>query len=497
MMWAGKLWGIGVAVAGIMFCADPAIAKYQQVYLIQNSGWMEPFYSDPEAKFRPLVRALIQASRLDDQEIVVAAFNQAGSVPGQPSPKVVYQGEGKATEVSSAIETIVLPRRPNGIFADTDFEGALNACFKDLLRQKSGLIWMVTNNKNDPHNSPDVISHTREFYRLLREHPGILRVIAYPIEMPARGRYFREGGLMIYGIAYGQTGNQALQRILAGEPMRKLFNDPPARLKPLGEESVRFEPKTVLTPGVEAKVQRGTLVIRGIGAEKGSKVVIKGRLHNDFFPQEIKSGRLSLHWQDFHGGLQAHELQNEISPSEVRDLRTGGVIENVRVGLAIPPIPSVWSADSLLRDGYEVKGVLRISLEDQQLALSPKFLDKMEHVFGLGQLPEIFRPDQAVTASNTLVPVRIIVGFPVWPLALAVTAAVLLLGGGVTTAILAGRERRYKLSVDGNDVTVSVKPFRKKPVLTTNGRQVAELKGALFGKPGVKRTDESSRIEFL
>ena len=30
----------------------------QQAFLVQNSGWMEPFYTDPESQFKPLVAAV-------------------------------------------------------------------------------------------------------------------------------------------------------------------------------------------------------------------------------------------------------------------------------------------------------------------------------------------------------------------------------------------------------------------------------------------------------
>ena len=30
----------------------------QQAFLVQNSGWMEPFYTDPNSQFKPLISAV-------------------------------------------------------------------------------------------------------------------------------------------------------------------------------------------------------------------------------------------------------------------------------------------------------------------------------------------------------------------------------------------------------------------------------------------------------
>ena len=32
------------------------------VFLVQDSGWMEPFYADPRSAFKPLVEAVVDAA---------------------------------------------------------------------------------------------------------------------------------------------------------------------------------------------------------------------------------------------------------------------------------------------------------------------------------------------------------------------------------------------------------------------------------------------------
>ena len=41
-----------------------------------------------------------------------------------------------------------------------------------------GIIWIFTNNKNSPGNSPETAKRNREFYQLLHEEPSIVRASA-------------------------------------------------------------------------------------------------------------------------------------------------------------------------------------------------------------------------------------------------------------------------------------------------------------------------------
>ncbi|MBE7211564.1 MAG: hypothetical protein INR65_11145, partial [Gluconacetobacter diazotrophicus] len=50
--------GNGTAAAADR-CALPSGSAPASVYLIQDSGWMEPFYDDPRSPFRPLLDALV------------------------------------------------------------------------------------------------------------------------------------------------------------------------------------------------------------------------------------------------------------------------------------------------------------------------------------------------------------------------------------------------------------------------------------------------------
>ena len=77
-MRAARLFILLLALLGIA----PAWAV-PQVVLVQNSGWMEPFYTDPHSQFKPLVAALAGSVAQPGDALVLAAFNQ--SLPGAPS----------------------------------------------------------------------------------------------------------------------------------------------------------------------------------------------------------------------------------------------------------------------------------------------------------------------------------------------------------------------------------------------------------------------------
>lgn len=485
-----------ILAMSILFTVDVAFADLRRVYLIQNSGWMEPFFTDVDSKLRPLAIALIQATSAEDQDIVIASFNQSGAIAGESSPKVVYKGKARPEDVKKAISFIDLPKRSDGKFADADFEGALNATLSEVLNRQPAIIWMITNNKNDPNNSPDVIAHTKGFYHLLRDHPGIKRVIAFPVTMPTQGRYFREGGLMIYALSFGQTTDKLLEQITASAGMKNLFTKPPVRIKPLGEQPVIFEPTAVLTSGVEARIDEGSLILTGLESLKNGGILsIKGRLNSNYYPQEIKCAKLTMDWANF-GKSKVPELPNKISPTSVSNLPPGGVIDNVQIDIQVPPLPSLWSADTLLSNGYELSGVLRITLNELKVSLSPDFERHMNSIFGLGQLPEIFYPDKDIKTAQTLLPVRMTILYPVWPLAVALVVFILLLVVAIAGIILLNREKCYKVEVDGQLVNVDVKPFKTKAIYSAKGEKTAELRGSLIGKPQIKPINDGIDIRL-
>ena len=51
------------ACAALLSAASVHAAGIQQAFLVQNSGWMEPFYTDQQSQLKALVGAVAQAAR--------------------------------------------------------------------------------------------------------------------------------------------------------------------------------------------------------------------------------------------------------------------------------------------------------------------------------------------------------------------------------------------------------------------------------------------------
>ena len=75
----------------VLGMCSPASAM-QHAFLVQNSGWMEPFYVDPASQFKPLASAVIRLVAAPDDQIFISAFNQTSG--DNKSPVLLAQGTG-------------------------------------------------------------------------------------------------------------------------------------------------------------------------------------------------------------------------------------------------------------------------------------------------------------------------------------------------------------------------------------------------------------------
>ncbi|MCX8518989.1 MAG: hypothetical protein ORN21_02485, partial [Methylophilaceae bacterium] len=91
------------------FIAWPAGADVPQVLLVQNSGWMLPFYDDPNSKFKDIVVELSSKLSLYGKEQIVASFNQ--SIENNQSPVMHYKGADPA-KIREAVQSIQAIKKP-------------------------------------------------------------------------------------------------------------------------------------------------------------------------------------------------------------------------------------------------------------------------------------------------------------------------------------------------------------------------------------------------
>ncbi len=476
----------------------PAPPPIRQVYLVQDSGWMEPFYADPAAPFRPLVEALVAQSRLTGVPVTVAAFDQAGEVSGRASPLVLFGGAYDAGPLNAAVDALTPPRKASGAFADTDFAGAFAAARRDLLGGGEGVVWIVTNNKNSPSNSAEVKRNTAAFYAELSNDPRVTRIAGFLVRMPARGHVFSERGLVVYAVAVGDNAARALDLVTSeASPLRKgLFRgNPPLRLKPLTRQALELSiDRSHADSGAVAYTEGGVLVVRGVKEGRPGRLHLEGAVRNALYPWRIEAATITPIWTRFGAGDGA-DAQATIAPNALHALSgAGGARQPVMLDLVLPPL----RARDLLQGEAASEGVLEIRLSDVRLAFDPAFTERAQGVFGgdvlsaaagaPGALPDLFYRGREVREATTRLPVRMVVEFAAWPIWLIFGGVALVFAALAAAWAQLGRPWRFTSRLLGREVVL----HRGREVLAdASGRRV-EISRRLFGPPRERYMDEDA-----
>jgi len=460
--------------------AQSADLPVLNVFLVQNSGWMEPFYIDRNSKFKHIIE---KVSRKGD-EIVIASFNQ--SVGSNRSPLLEYRGNNPTTIVKS-LQDIMLAKKPGGkAFTDTDFKEAVVGAITQYSPGRPCILWIFTNNKNSPQNSPETALRNKEFYRWLQSEDNIKRVVAYTYPMAVKGNHYHANGIMVYAMAYGKNANDVLEKLVAA---KLPFEEQPARLKPLNTDAVTFVPTGVAKQGnVSASLgaDRSTLVLQFDSSSKPEVAIINGVFRNDFFPYDIRSATVSMDVK-FRG--ESHGIQSEINPRELDSVTTGKHSTVVAIKIGIPPLPNIWSHPEIIfKSGYQVQAIMEFTLANQKLQLSPDFLQRMNKLFPGDPLPEIFVPGESAKQSVTSRPLLVKVDYPVWPLVVLALLAGLIIFSGMWLLTTINRAKKFTVVVDGMQKTYALKAFGECSLYTDRGERIGILKRGL-GKPYARLED--------
>ena len=475
------VWCATFASVVLLLCAAPAKAV-QQAFLVQNSGWMEPFYTDPASQFKPLVVAVANAAAGPGDQVHVLAFSQASGT--NMSPRLLGTGTGPRT-VAGSLQSLGIARKTGNVLADTDFREAVTKVIGETFQSRPGIIWIFTNNKNSPGNDPATAARNRDFYQLLHLEPSITRTVVFPLRMPVQGKLFTAKGLMVYGLAYGKEAGEELNRMVAEGRLSKVLTRPPARLKPVDQEGVRIVPEAVLnTPNMVASLgsDKRTLVLDVAADKLVPEVRLKASLQNLFYPYLIANGEVEgrLH-------TAAGSTALTVTPAAVADLAPGAsqAIE-VRFMLPLTEVPSAWSSQAIAAMGKQVLMPMSVSLglRDQRLALPDSFRAEMDELFPGDPLSEVFVPPTSVRSSNANVPLLVRVQYPLTPVLTIVAAVLALLAALAAFALLAAKSTRYPIVVNGVRRHVVLKPFKSLSIQTDDGEAVGEVRRGI-GRPQV------------
>jgi hypothetical protein len=448
------------------------------IFLVQNSGWMEPFYSDGNSKFKSLVETVVKKVTHEGDEIVIAGFNQ--SIGDNLSPKLVYRGN-LLSEANKAIEGIQPARKPGDkAFADTDFKEAVVGAITEYSPGRACILWIFTNNKNSPNNSPETVAKNKEFYSWLQNEDNIKRIIAYPYSMPVKGQYYEANGLMMYAMAYGKSANDMLEKLIAAKIP---FDDKPARLKPLNAEAITFVPTGAANQGnIKASLAADgkTLVLQFDSSSKPEVAVINGVFLNDFYPYDIVSADVSLNVKFY---TESHGMQSLIEPRTLTSVSAGKQSDPISVKIGIPPLPGIWSHPEIIfKNGYQTQAIMEFKLDNQQLQLSQDFIKLMNGLFPGDPLPEIFVPGNSAKQSTTVKPLIAEVAYPTWPLFVLMVLSLIIIFGFIWLIAVSTKAKKFTIIIDGMQKSYSLKTFGECALYTDRGDRIGTLRRR-FGKP--------------
>jgi hypothetical protein len=469
------------------FASAAAPAPTPQVFLVQNSGWMEPFFSDPSSQYKALVTALVAAVTQADDPIVVASFNQ--SLPGAPSPKALLALRADPKTLQSRLNAALAPletaKKPGGaVLADTDLNEAVGAAIATALGGKPGLVWLFTNNRNSPNNDQATARRNREFYALIHDGNAIRKALAFPLRMPVRSARYSASGLMVYVFAVGDDGVAALDGLLRRGDLARVITETPARLKPLDRDTVRLVPVKVSdAPGVHFSVapeRAANRLYADVDAEAPAPAAhIAWTLENAIYPYTIAGATLTA-----RSNLAGEDKPITLASDRVAALAPGrGAPLASVMTLPVAQLPGRWSPQALALAGsdYLMRGAIELRLTGQTLELSSAFRARMAELFPGDPMPEVFVPPAQVQGSVAVLPLTVRVHYGLGPL-LALIAGVLSLLA-LIAALLVGatRPRKVFVTVEGEPRTVMTRAGRTQPLYDKGGNKVADLKTTLFG----------------
>lgn len=485
---------VQIAIFFLIIMYSGAVQAVQHAFLIQNSGWMEPFYIDGHSEFKPLINAMIEAVADTGKPFIILAFNQ--TTPENESPRVVYQGT-VGNESRNAVTNIALAHKGFGqALADTDFNEAVSKTIKGSFKGRPGILWIFTNNKNSPNNSPETAARNREFYNLVHTEAAITRSLAFSFAMPVKGNVFSANGMMVYALAYGAEADAHLQSIIMGSRLKRVVTSQPAQLKPLDKDAVKLVPKSVENaPNTSASLgPDGRTIILDIDVSSHHAVVkVISKLENLFFPYRIVSADLSAR---IEGKGWSSELS--VAPVKIQDLGPGSV-SDCEVYIPIrSEFPDIWSLKSLLDFGRQVlvPSVIQIRLDNQNLKIDDAFKVRLGELFPGDPLPEVFVPPVAIQSSVATIPLLIRVNYPLWPLMIFMGIILALLAGVIVLFSLSRSVGSFEILVDGTTRRISMKRFSRMTISNNTGKNVGVIKRGIVN-PQVESLAEGHTMSIL
>lgn len=392
------------------------------VFLFDNSGSMSGFYREQNSSFKVFCKALIKNSVTPNDDANVMLFTKTDSKRGLTSPKEIFSGSGKSLIPEQVMNDFKMMRANDGGFGTTDLIEALNKAIESI-KEKTGIIWLVTDNINDNSGSGDSsYFNTLEFYKRLRNDENIKKILLYPIPEKVVEAGYASNGYIVYGMVYSKENLSQVQLEKYDALLRGIgIKQKAITLKPLDVGTVVLNPKVTQSKIAPGKLYYDGKTLRGFDFEEGEKVKETFNdltLKSNLYPYIIRSAKLDVRLENFKSSdYSVKSLGTQsISPSTVSNVSPEGEVTGFSVLFNMPEITPNFSFNTIFKEDFSIGGNLVLEVSQVDILLDEGYMNSFRELFALQSVPEIFKPVLKDKKIVTHIPLEIRMKYGPWRL---------------------------------------------------------------------------------
>jgi hypothetical protein len=392
------------------------------IFLFDNTGSMSGFYREQNSSFKVFCKALIKNSVKQNDAATVMLFTKTDTKRGITSPKEIYNGSGKSLIPEQVMNDFKLICGNDGGFGTTDLIEALDKAVESI-KEKAGIIWLVTDNINDNSGSGDSsYFNTLEFYKRLRNDDNIKKILLYPIPEKVIEAGYTSNGYVVYGIIYSKNNLSQVELEKYDELLRGIgIKQKAITLKPLDVGTVVLNPKVTQSKIAPGKLYYDGKTLRGFDFEEGEGVKETFNdliLKSNLYPYIIKSAKLNVRLDNFKSSdYSVKSLGTQtISPSTVSNVSPEGEVTGFSILFNMPEITPTFSFNTIFKEDFSVGGNLVLEVSQVDILLDEGYMNSFKELFALQSVPEIFKPVLKDKKIVTHIPLEIRMKYGPWRL---------------------------------------------------------------------------------
>jgi hypothetical protein len=458
------------------------------VFLFDNSGSMSGFYREQNSSFKVFCKALIKNSVTQNDDVNVMLFTKSDSKRGITSPKEIFNGNGKTLIAEQVMNDFKMMRGNDGGFGTTDLIEVLDKAIESI-KQKTGIIWIVTDNINDNSGSGDSsYFNTLEFYKRLRNDDNIKKILLYPIPEKVIEAGFTSNGYVVYGIVYSKINLSQVELEKFDALLRGIgIKQKAITLKPLDVGTVVLNPKVTQSKIAPGKLYYDGKTLRGFDFEEGERIKETFNdltLKSNLYPYIIKSAKLDVRLDNFKSSdYSVKSLGTQtISPSTVSNVSPEGEVTGFSILFNMPEITPTFSFNTIFKEDFSVGGNLVLEVSQVDILLDEGYMNSFRELFALQSVPEIFKPVLKDKKIITYIPLEIRMKYGPWRL--FVLIGILLIVGAIVFIFIYLLLKKKSIAVvidNSEEQSISLSFLSSYSVSKDYSFELGKIKKSLFG----------------